>query len=455
MHKSLGMVAGAAALLLVASGPASAQEICVGDCANDGMVDISEIITCVNIALALSPLSTCEKCDPNGDGEVSIDELITAVNQALDILPCTSITAACGNDVVEDDEECDDGNNYGGDGCSKNCTEETRRAGDLDPSQAISVVQTVLFPIRLTLTGSQALTTGKSVDHPVMDPGGNVLTTPGEVPVVIKAEDVQFDDVVIPGLVCACVRGIPVPDLFGPGVSGDGLIGCMEGGLMNVNYNLQQDHNTTPGSPGNFSTVLANDPDCTASFTFPSGVVSTACLEGTGETCSTPDFEHIGVCNSPQVAEFSGGPSGMGSGLISNNTSISLLNDAGTCAETRKPDGTCQYADYGPDCIPCTDDDAVFTAPTNIPTTGGTAEGSLYDANNDTTTPQNITKDDICGAAPCETTLTGSPLDCSKLDDPDPNAALAGSALAACFPTIDAVQIGDNVNCSLLALKVE
>ena len=36
---------------------------------------------------------------------------------------CTliSVTPSCGNNVRNNDEECDDGNNQSGDGCTSNC----------------------------------------------------------------------------------------------------------------------------------------------------------------------------------------------------------------------------------------------------------------------------------------------------------------------------------------------
>ena len=194
MHKSLGMAAGAAALLLVMGGPAKAQSVqCVGDCSNSGTVEINEIITCVNIGLDLLPLSTCDKCDQNMDGTVTINEIITAVNEGLELLPCPAVDGAiCGNNIVETGEDCDDGNNFGGDGCAKNCTNETKRSGDFDPNKATSLVQTAVIPIQLFLSGSQALITGQPRDTAVMDPEGNTVTKANEVPVVIKAADVKF-----------------------------------------------------------------------------------------------------------------------------------------------------------------------------------------------------------------------------------------------------------------------
>jgi hypothetical protein len=66
---------------LFAASAASAQ--CVGDCNDDGMVAINELIIGVNIALDAAPLSQCPSFDPNGDDMVGINELITAVNNAL------------------------------------------------------------------------------------------------------------------------------------------------------------------------------------------------------------------------------------------------------------------------------------------------------------------------------------------------------------------------------------
>jgi hypothetical protein len=66
--------------LFVASA-ASAQ--CVGDCNDDGMVSINELIIGVNIAQGAAPLSQCPSFDVDGNGSVGINELITGVNNAL------------------------------------------------------------------------------------------------------------------------------------------------------------------------------------------------------------------------------------------------------------------------------------------------------------------------------------------------------------------------------------
>lgn len=51
---------------------------------------------------------------------------------------CTliSVTPSCGNNVRNNDEECDDGNNQSGDGCTSNCfIEPGHVCNDPSPSQ--------------------------------------------------------------------------------------------------------------------------------------------------------------------------------------------------------------------------------------------------------------------------------------------------------------------------------
>ena len=209
---------------------ASAQD-CAGDCNGSDDVAINELVTCVNIALGSAAVTACSPCDVNGDGSVAINELIAAVNAALG--GCTPVG---GNEVCGDGqmnvagETCDDGNNQGGDGCAANCTTETRRTTELDPARAKATAQIRSLAIPLALSGTQVLTVGGYRDTAVKGKDGTVIFQPGEIPVTIKAADVQFDPVPVFGLACACVRGIPV-DAFGAGISGTGVIGCGADGL--------------------------------------------------------------------------------------------------------------------------------------------------------------------------------------------------------------------------------
>lgn len=75
----------------VATGTATATATgglaCAGDCDGDGEVEINELITLVNIALGLQPVSACPAGDINGNDEIAINEIITAVNNALNGCP--------------------------------------------------------------------------------------------------------------------------------------------------------------------------------------------------------------------------------------------------------------------------------------------------------------------------------------------------------------------------------
>jgi YVTN family beta-propeller protein len=56
---------------------------CSGDCNNNGVVTVEELLLGVNIALGTAPLSECLSLDANHDGVVTVDELLAAVNTAL------------------------------------------------------------------------------------------------------------------------------------------------------------------------------------------------------------------------------------------------------------------------------------------------------------------------------------------------------------------------------------
>ena len=63
----------------VAEGGSIAPVPCVGDCNGDHRVLQGEVLTCVDIALAIDPLSECPACDRNGQGRVLSGDVLTAV----------------------------------------------------------------------------------------------------------------------------------------------------------------------------------------------------------------------------------------------------------------------------------------------------------------------------------------------------------------------------------------
>ena len=419
---------------------------CAGDCDGNGMVVINELIKCVNIDLGSAALSTCMACDVDGNGTVGINELVKAVNAALN--GCTPTTGAiCGNGHMEPGEECDDGNTFGGDGCAANCTTETMRQGTFDPNLTISSVQTETGLIGpLHLTGSEIFRTGKARPDDAIGPNGQVLVKAGYIPVIIRADELKFDPVPVLGVVCACVRGIPVPDLFGAGVAAVGVIGCNADGLTDVSYRLIQDHVTNPGDPNNQHSSppdgSPNDPQCNAVQDLPGGLMSTACKEQVDADCLDAMMHpHKGVCNGPRTITQFGGTAGQGSAFILNNTAIGQLLDTGVCKETRNADGSCKYASYGPDCQPCTDDDLDKGQANNLPTTTGDTDAAIFDTNDDGGV---IADGQMCGSSPCQTKASGKNFDCTALEN-NPTGGLSGGSLAVAYPQLDAALVGDEV----------
>lgn len=468
--------------------PLQAQPPCAGDCDNLGTVAINELITCVNVSLGNLPLSSCTNCDPDGGGTVAINELIQAVSASLfgcdGTMPTRTPTvgptgAICGNNVTEDGEECDDGNNFGGDGptadapgCAANCTMERFPflRGTFDEEQTTAVVQNIGAKIEVHLSGGQTFRAGKARDEVVFGVGNVELFQPGEIPVVIKASELNFAPVKVATVACACVRGIEAPDLFGPGNAAAGVIGCGDQGLTDINYRVIQDHNTNPGNANNNCgppDAAADDATCTNESTFPvpgdptgEGTSSLACSElGTDDRCNEVGRNlHPGICNSPRIITRFGGPADPGSIFIVNNTSISLLLDGAACSTSGAMPCPANFvnAGYGPDCKACTDDDEGILAPNTLPATSGTAEAAVYDVNNaeNATGPacsgtQRIIDEDEgptgCSGGGCTTRVTGKGIDCALLDGENPEDALRDGSLVVAFPAIDANLIKDTV----------
>ncbi len=63
--------------------PTAEIELCTGDCNRDLQVTVDELVTGVNIALGMLPVTSCEAFDPDNSGSVTVDEIVTAVNNAL------------------------------------------------------------------------------------------------------------------------------------------------------------------------------------------------------------------------------------------------------------------------------------------------------------------------------------------------------------------------------------
>lgn len=70
-------------LSLVPSGAGAGRAPCVGDCDENGTVDVGENVLGIGIALGQAALPRCPQLDRNGDRAIGIDELIASVDSSV------------------------------------------------------------------------------------------------------------------------------------------------------------------------------------------------------------------------------------------------------------------------------------------------------------------------------------------------------------------------------------
>jgi hypothetical protein len=370
-----------------------------------------------------------------------------------------------------------------GDSCSANCTIESVRTGEYDENTG-AFIQARPLGVPVPLSGSQTIRTGQPRGDETIDINGEVTFRAGDLPAITKASDIRLEPAPVLGLFCACVRGIEAP-FFGAGNAAAGVISC-GGPLDDIDVNITQDHHTDPLDDFEPLEECAHapDPECDDENTMFANVVSRACREQEDADCNDRSVNrHAGVCNSPRQVAYSGsGPAG--SAIIFDNIAIGLLSDRGECNTGLGGMDPCPFGDYGPDCLPCTDDDLDFGVPENNPTTTGTSTSTVYNAtnragtvitqssntpctNNDDCTVDVCGSPEIClensrgnricglrcgGGGPCQTSQTGRPFDCEELKS-NPTGGLSGGAFAMAFPSIDAATIGDNVTSFLFSFE--
>jgi len=265
-------IVGLGATLCIASGTARAQAptptpiSCVGDCNGDHMVTVDEIITMVNIALGLAPITDCPAADVNGDGMVTVDELQTAIVNALN--GCPAAGGVCGDGHVDMGEDCDPGGTciggtnagtactaesqcmgngvcvggaktlvgctansdcpggscvhcktFGGSGCAANCTSETTvpynfvpgvaQGLGIMPGTSGAVVNGEILTIPLPLTGNLGLVIGKQLN--------------GQIPGVIKLAGVNIPKIPVQTIACACIHPVEYKTCSGTLLDADGV----------------------------------------------------------------------------------------------------------------------------------------------------------------------------------------------------------------------------------------
>lgn len=341
--------------------------------------------------------------------------------------------AVCGNGALEAGEECDDGNIDGGDGCAANCAREIALycklgcldmngnsacghfQGDPDDLESGAITTGQYATIPLQFHGDITWTAGKPRDTEVRTIDPQVSFAPNEMPVVLKDGGMRVLPISLPGSTCSCARAL-VKGEFGPGRSGAGRISCNENGLAQVNYVWPSDHD-----------IRDRDPSC-----------ATGRLEDGGS-----EHPHAGACNDIGRAEFTDdAPGGPGSMVMSMHMMINLNPDQGRCV----PD--CNIKDFGPDCLPCTNDDqpSLKIIDTLMVVTTGTAYAQVWDVNY--WYPGEVIE---------STPTTGVTIDCDALRAAlaaNPNLEtwdLAGSAVIGHIGLIDTPSLGDAVSAPVLA----
>ena len=337
-----------------------------------------------------------EDCDDGGIciGGTNAGAGCTAENQCFGNGVCLAgvkVGTGCASDIDCPGSECIHCKPFGGDGCAANCTFETDVTFDLQPgvvtggaiapgTSGATIFGEIIPMLPLPLTGTQTLTIGSERN--------------GTIPAVIKAPSVQFPQIPISNIACACVRAFDVQTCGGV--------------LFEVDGTTQSPVCNDPGVPY----------DCEAHGKAPcatvhgagnsaSGIVGCTGLDGVDVSITQDCNGDAGGMPFPPGVTVSGfGPAG--SALVVNT--IAIGTQVGACTPSF-----------------CTDADppAARGRPQTIPFTTGTANALVRNAN------------DFPGFDIGPQAATGSVFTCAGGTIPNPGGAALATAFTACDqPTI-------------------
>lgn len=285
----------------------------------------------------------------------------------------------CGNSLVEEGEECDDGNAAGGDGCAANCTLERVVSAPMVHGETVQM-SSVSFVVQ-SHSQQTFRVGGPTGAEGVRSCDGTVEFLAGEIPVTQRPEDVEFEPVSVPGVACACVRAAAA-ERCAPALISSRPPSC----------DLGPECAGNPEICGNPSLCLAAHGEGNVT----SGIIGCAGLEDVDYTFRALDLEGVVSC----VRD--GGPGPEGAGFLFTSARVGTIL------------GTCHFddtnPDKGPDGIPCTDDDPESTrgvVSTSVQTTGEAGGGYA----GVTTIQAGI----LCGPMPCVTIAVGRPFSCPSL----------------------------------------
>ncbi len=300
---------------------------------------------------------------------------------------------------------------FGGDGCAANCTKETDvatnfipglvKGNDLVPGTSGIIVNSGFLNLAIAVRGFQTWSLGKQRD--------------GKIPVAVRAQSVDFPRVSISGIVCGCARGIPVKTCGGTLFDADGVTLSQECTPVLTRGDAECE--------GRFPCAFVNGPGNAAA-----GVVGCDGLEAVNVSlirdCGAPE----GVPPSSPVPRIHGG-GGVGSALVTSSTLITAV--VGACSGSD--------AAMGPDGEFCTDDDDWLASPRllfTLPATTGTASVLVENASNQP------------GVELGPVSVEGQPFACDLLAQGVAQGAVLTGVLAAC----DQNPLGDLVARSVLSI---
>jgi hypothetical protein len=389
---------GAAVIILAASlavAPGIARAACGGDCNNDNVVTINELVLGIDINLGTMPLSACENADADGSGTVLVNDNVTGVNNALN--GCQGGGAVCGDGITQTGEDCDPGSiciggdnagtactqesdcmgdgvcdtfgqkgppgtvprkvcsdnsecggalcihckTFSKDGCANNCSTEMvsrlklvpgeLEGGDIKPGTSGAFVHGDPFMVPLQLNGINTLRSGSKE------------TADGVIPIAQRPDGVSLDRIPITTLACACVRGTVYRTCGGTQYESDGLTASTDCTFDDsVCAGLKPCAAVAgPGNSGEGALGCTGLPSVSYTITQDAG----------GTMCPV----EVAMCENAGPAIYTPGPAGpAGSQILAAASQIGTVT--GLCTGT-------DPAMYGPDGEFCTDDDPL------IPTT--------------------------------------------------------------------------------------
>jgi cysteine-rich repeat protein len=176
----------------------------------------------------------CEPCETIDNPSIPDDPGVTPVEVDAGGEDAPSTVPACGDKVVQDGEDCDDGNTVADDGCDAKCKvaginpAATRSCPGLDlhvwAKPVVYVGSTVGAPLTAQLTNSCTSTTGGSATHGANGPDRILKVTAHKTgKMIVTASEANYDVLLYATGACAQAPKTIAPltcanDTNGPGV---------------------------------------------------------------------------------------------------------------------------------------------------------------------------------------------------------------------------------------------